>query len=350
MATGAVVRGGLLLLLLSLLTVAPVTAGLRLSPGFTAQVYVTGNGFGSGAGVGAGVPSSSTMVLDASGVLYLARTGRRYMTAGEVEDLGRLYRIPAGGGRFTPDTETNILHGPPLPNPQIALVRGGRDLFVTTYDRDRRVGVLYVLRDGHAELFAGGTPARGQAPLFVQPEGVAADRAGNLYVADREQNAIVKLDPSGRVLSPRWLVVTRPRTLAMDDGDYLWVGGDGTAQAPWQPGAGEILRVDPNGEPRVVLRGPMAAALAVGPGGRVFVADRHTPSVFVLAPDGTRTEFAEFTDNDAPRSIAFAPVTPATRRAGIAGDLFVITIPRGAWPVNEVIRISGPFAEVGAAR
>jgi hypothetical protein len=349
-ARGRVLRGGLLLVLLGALVATPATAGLKLPPGFTTHVYVTGQGFVSGSASGAGVPSSSTLGFDEGGALYLARTGRRYMTGGETEDLWRIYRLPPGGSRLTPDTERAFLHGPPLPNPQIAVVRGGREVFVTTYDRDRKVGVLYAVRDGRAEWFAGGTPARGQAPLFRQPEGVAGDRAGNLYVADREQGVIVKLDPAGRVLAPRWLEVTRPRALAIDDSDHLWVGSDGEAQAPWQQASGEIWRIGPDGERRVVLRGPIASALAIGPGGRAFVADRHNARVFVLDPDGTRAEFAQFTENDAPRGLAFAPVTPATRQAGIAGDLFVVTINRGVWPVNEVIRIAGPFGEVGVAR
>jgi hypothetical protein len=52
-----------------------------------------------------------------------------------------------------------------------------------------------------------------------------------------------------------------------------------------------------------------------------------------------------YTQGDAPRGLAFAPDTPATRRAGIAGNLFVATINLGAWPVNDVIRISGPLDE-----
>ncbi len=342
--------GGTMISLLAVLVASPVAAGIRLPAGFTAQVYVTGQGFVTGVVGGTGLPSSSTLGFDESGVLYLARTGRRYMSGGETEDLWRIYRLPPGVSRLTPDTERRFQHGPPLPNPQIAVIRGGRELFVTTYDRDRRVGVLYAMRDGRAEWFAGGTPARGEALLLRQPEGVAADRAGNLYVADRGQDVIVKLDPTGRVLAPRWVQVMRPRALAMDAEDHLWVGSDGEAQAPWQRGPGEIWRVGPDGEPRVVLRGPLASALAVGPGGRAFVADRHSAKVFVLDPDGTRVQFAEFTDNDAPRSLAFAPVTPATRRAGIAGDLFVVVINRGAWPVNEVIRISGPFEDFGPSR
>jgi hypothetical protein len=80
------------------------------------------------------------------------------------------------------------------------------------------------------------------------------------------------------------------------------------------------------------------------------VADRHEKQIFVLTPDGKRTAFASFTDGDAPRGLCFAPVTPETRRAGVAGDLFVVTIKAGAWPVNEVVRISGPFDDLGDGR
>ena len=45
------------------------------------------------------------------------------------------------------------------------------------------------------------------------------------------------------------------------------------------------------------------------------------------------------------RGLAFAPVTPETRRAGIAGDLFLVVVRRQMWTINEVVRISGPFDE-----
>jgi len=87
----------------------------------------------------------------------------------------------------------------------------------------------------------------------------------------------------------------------------------------------------------------VAAGMAVSPGGHLFVADRHETQLFVLGPSGERAPFARFTDGDFPRALAFAPVTAETQRAGIAGDLFVVIINRSAWPVNEVIRVSGPF-------
>jgi hypothetical protein len=334
----------LLALLALLLAPARAAADIVLPAGFTAQVYLTGEGFDSTTRGGRGVPSTSTLALDDAGALYLSRTGRRYV-GGEVEDVFPIYRVPVGGGRMTPSTEHRFFHGPPLPNPQVAAIRGGREILVTTFDRDRRIGVLYRLLDGEAMLFAGGTPAAGTPPLLRQPEGAAIDAAGNLYVADREQGVIVQLDAEGRVRDPRWVAVTRPRTLAAGEGGILWVASDGAAEAPWQRGPGEIIRVGPDRELRVVLRGPVPAGMTVGPGGFPFVADRHGAEVFILTADGRRLGFARFTDGDAPRSLAFAPDTPATRRAGFAGDLFVVTINRGAWPVNEVVRISGPFAE-----
>jgi hypothetical protein len=334
------------------LATVPARAEMRLPPGFRAHPYVSGEGFDTALARGTkGIPSSSTLAVDAEGVLYLARTGRRYM-GGEVEDVFPIYRIPAGGARLTPATESRFLFGPPLPNPQIAAIRDGRELFVTTFDRDRKVGVLYRLSTDVIELFAGGTPERGAPPLLQQPEGAAVDGRGQVYVADRAQNAVVQLDPGGRVLNPEFLRVVRPRLVAVGP-DGIWVGCDGAAEAPWQLGPGEIWRVAGDGPPAMVLRGPVATAMAVGPGGHLWVADRQGAQVFLLDAEGRRTPFGRFSDGDAPRSLAFVPVTPATRAAGIAGDLLVVVIRQGAWPVNEILRIAGPFddyAQPGAPR
>jgi hypothetical protein len=335
-----------LLALLLLLGPLEATAEMRLPSGFTAQVYVTGEGFDTVATRGVrGIPATSTLAFDQAGSLFLARTGRRYV-GGQVYDLWPIYRIPAGGAKLSPDVEGRFFYGPPLINPLIGAMRGGRELFVTTFDRERNVGALYRMVDGRAELFAGGTPERGTRPAFKQPEATGVDSAGNLYVADRAEDAVVRLNPEGRVLDRKFVAVTRPRLLAVDDRDHLWIGSDGGAEAPYQQGPGEIVRVSPQGVSEVVYRGPVVVAFGVGPGGTLFVADRHEKQIFALAPDGRRIEFASFTDGDVPRSLVFAPLTPETRRAGIAGDLFVIAIRNGTWPINEVLRISGPFDDL----
>jgi DNA-binding beta-propeller fold protein YncE len=270
--------------------------------------------------------------------------------SGEAEDLWPIFRIPVGGARVTPESESRFLYGPPLPNPQVSAAPGGREVVVTTFDRERRVGVVYLIRDGLAEFLAGGTPVRGLPALLKQPEGVASDAAGHVYVADRDRGVVVKLDGTGRVIDPSWVTVSRPRLLAFDSQGYLWVGGDGSAEAPWQRGTGEIWRVSPEGRPALVLRGPMPTGFALGPGGHLYVADRQGARIFVVTADGRTTPFATFTDNDAPRALGFAPVTPQTRRAGVAGDMFLITINRGAWPVNQVLRVTGPFEQLAGER
>jgi sugar lactone lactonase YvrE len=324
---------------------APAAADLTVRPGFAAEPYVTGQGFDqSGERGGRGIPAAGSLGFDATGLLYVARQGARFRS-GEVEDLSALWRFPVGGARLSPQTEPRFLLGPPLSNPYVGTVRGRGEVWITTYDRDRKLGALYRMVDGRPILFAGGTPPSGQPPLLRQPEGVAVDAAGDVYVADREQNAVVRLDPSGRVKNPQHLVVTRPRMLAFDGEGRLWIGGDGTAQSPIVDGAGEIWRASPDGELTRLLQGPLPAGIAPGPAGGLIVAQRRTGILFALAADGRKLDFATPHEGTFVRGVAFAPDTPETRRAGIAGDLFVIVVRRMAWPVNEVIRVSGPFAE-----
>jgi DNA-binding beta-propeller fold protein YncE len=170
---------------------------------------------------------------------------------------------------------------------------------------------------------------------------VALDPAGNLYVADRAQNVVVQLDPTGRLLDARWLTVTRPR-LIVSRGDRIWVSSDGDAEAPWQRGTGEIWTVGPDGR-HLALRGPIAYGMSASPDGHLFVADRQSARLLAVGGDGTWTEFASFSEGDAPRAVIFAPDNEVTRRAGIAGALFVILIRRGTFTLNEIVRVSGPF-------
>jgi hypothetical protein len=85
--------------------------------------------------------------------------------------------------------------------------------------------------------------------------------------------------------------------------------------------------------------------MAMRPGGSLFVVQRRTAQLFMLTADGRRVEFAAAKNGSFFRSLAFAPVTPETRKAGIAGDLFLVLVSRSMWMINEVVRISGPFDE-----
>jgi hypothetical protein len=341
---------GLLVLALGLaapLGLATPAAGgdIVLPPGFTARVYVTGEGFDRGREGARGVPVAVTLAFDASGTLYLARSGSRYGSGQSEELLTRIYRIPPGGARLTPATEGAHAYGPPLRNPEVGTLTAGGAMLLTTYDPDREIGVLYRMVDGRPALFAGGTPPAGRPAVFKQPEAVVVDPAGALYVADRARGVVVKLDAAGRVADPSYLALPRARMLALDESGHLWAAGDGTAAAPWQDGQGQIWRVGPDGAGRLVFEGSHPAAIAAAPGPALLVAQRHEKKLFLLTPDGRRLELASFPGDLMPRGLAFAPVTPETQRAGIAGDLFLVTFALRTWYLNEVVRISGPFAE-----
>ena len=328
-----------------LLLVTPAQGELRLPPGFTIDVYVTGQGFDSSGDRGVtGVPAVGTLGFDGAGTLYMSRTGARFRS-GDVEDLWAIYRVPAGGARVTPDTETRYLYGPPLPNPQIGAVPARGGVWVTTYDRDRRLGALYRLLDGKPILFAGGRPPAGSAPVLRQPEGVAVDAAGDVYVTDRDEGAIVHLDARGSVVNPRHATVLRPRVLTIDEAGALWVGADGTAETPFGSGEGEIARITPDGRKQSILQGPLPASFSMSPGGALFVAQRRTGQIFAVTPEGRRLDFGSTTDGSFLRALAFAPVTAETRKAGIAGHLFIVLVSRSVWLINEIVRVSGPFDE-----
>ena len=128
----------LLLLLLPL----PAAAEVRLPTGFTVQTYVTGEGFDTDATRGIrGIPATSTLTFDQAGSLYLARTGRRYVGA-KPTTSGRSIGSPPAARRLSPDVEGRYFYGPPLLNLQVGATRRGRELFVTTFDRERKVGAL----------------------------------------------------------------------------------------------------------------------------------------------------------------------------------------------------------------
>jgi hypothetical protein len=338
-------RRALTAVVLAGLLAGPAAADLGLPPGFTSEAYVSGHGFDTASDRGVrGFPGSGTLGIDPAGTLYVAKTGARFRS-GEVDDLGPIYRFPLGGARLGPDTEPRFFHGPPLRNPQVGAVRKAAEVFVTTYDRDRKIGAVYRMLDGRATLFAGGTPPRGTAPVFRHPEGITVDAAGRVYVADREQNAIVRLDPSGRVLEAEYLKVMRPRMLAMDEQGHLWIGSDGSAETPFQDGRGQILRAAPDGTLTTLLEGPLPAGIALTPGGALMVAQRRTGKLFFVTADGRRLDFGSPGDGTYLRGIAFAPITPETRRANIAGDLFLLVVSRSVWAINEVVRVTGPFDE-----
>jgi len=315
--------------------------GMRLPRGFTVTTYVTGTGFDPNRHQNArGIPAIVAFTFDREGTLYFARTANRLR---EIygRDAASIYRIPPGAAKITPQTEAHFLYGPPLLDPDEVAVNGKGEVFVSSSDRVKEYGSIFRLdSSGRATLFAGDSPASGEAPL-----GIAFDQAGNAYVIDVDLGVVVKLDANGRVLNPRFLTgIGRGRTLTFDPRGYLWIGSEGRHASPYQDGSGQIYRaLLPEGKISLVHTGPLPSGMSLSLGGNLWVAQRRSGKLFALTPEGRRIEFASFTGRSALRTLGFAPVNKETQRIGIAGDLFVMVFPMLDYPVREMIRISGPF-------
>ena len=336
--------------LLALFTTTAVAAGdgfdfkgMKLPPGFTATTYITAEGFDITPGKSApGLPAIVTINFDGQGNLYFARTANRLR---EIygSNSGAIYRIPVGPAKITTATEKKIRFGPPLSDPDEMGVNATGEVFVSTMDRRTQVGSVYKLSpSGRATLFAGGA---GAPQLLQDPEGIAFDAAGNVYVADDDLGRVVKLDPKGMVLNPKFISgAERFRTLTYDPRGFLWVGSDGLHSSAHVDGSGRIYRASlPDGKLKLLHSGPLASGMGLSPGGNLFSAQRRSGKIFALTPEGKYVGFATFGGQSALRTLAFPPDNAATRKAGIAGDLFVMVFPMLDYPVREIIRIRGPF-------
>ena len=138
---------------------------------------------------------------------------------------------------------------------------------------------------------------RGAAARFWEPTALAFDAQGNLYVADRGNDAIRKVSPSGDVT-----------TLAMCGWDHAGVAVD-----PWgivyfvESWESRVGRISPTGNcstlagtylgwstdgPGTSARFNKPVGVAVDPSGNVYVADRESHTVRKIAPEGMVTTLA----------------------------------------------------------
>jgi sugar lactone lactonase YvrE len=129
----------------------------------------------------------------------------------------------------------------------------------TIFVADTNEETIRRIKDGQVTTIAGAPKQRGSSDgngssaRFDNPQDLALDQEGNLFVVDRSNRTIRKLTPTGTVT-----------TVAGQPGAPQSVDGVGTA----------ARFIDP-------------VAVAVGPGGNLFVADHHT--VRKIAPDGMVT-------------------------------------------------------------
>ena len=234
----------------------------KISPSgaVTTFVGITGSiGYSDGAGTGARFNRPLGMSFDAQGNLYVAdsanNTIRKITPAGVVSTLA--------GSAFV--GSTGSIDGPAItarfnePN-GVAVDSGGNIYVGDTFNAT----VRKITPDGTVNTLAGSpgaqgsTDGQGDAALFFLPYGVITDAAGDVLVADAFNSTIRKVAPDGTVT-----------TLAGAAGVKGALDGTGSDAAFQQP-----------------------LSVAVDPSGNIFVADTANNLIRKVTSDGVVSTFA----------------------------------------------------------
>lgn len=221
----------------------------------------------------------------------VAVDGQGHVFVADEGDPGAIFRLTAQGEK------SPVATGQPLPR-QLALDARGL-LWFSHRPRpspiDPILGLSRISEEGRVQAVAF------RFPVFEMPCGLAFNRFGSLYVADRVKNAIyiVTISPHGEVhVRALPFAFVAPTGLAFSPQGDLFIACAGT---------GTIARITTDAVASVFARGIEApSALAFDKDGNLFVASETNGTIRQLSLDGkTSTLFARGLIR--PRGLAFGP-------------------------------------------
>jgi len=271
-----------------------VTCSSSLPPAslalFAGDMGSSGNVDGVGAAARFNGPSD--MATDSAGNIYAAdflnSTIRKITPAGAVTTLA------GTGGRGSAD---GIGTAASFFLPQGVATDGADNVYVS----DTHNNTIRKIAPGGLVTTLAGTPGgngsadgTGAAASFVFPQGMATDSAGNIYVADNENNAVRKITPAGVVTTFVGVAahLILPTSVATDSADNVYVasGGDYTIRkvtpaglVTTLAGSGAVGSTDGTG---IAASFNFPSGVAVDSTGNVYVADSGNPTIRKIAPDG----------------------------------------------------------------
>jgi sugar lactone lactonase YvrE len=249
------------------------------------------------------------LAVDAGGNVYVADSGndliRKISSAGVVTTLAG----KAGVAGSTNGTGTSAMFFAPAG----VAVDSSTNVYVADYGNHtiRKItpaGVVSTLA-GSAGVF-GSTNATGSSALFYEPEGVAVDASGNVYVADTANNMIRKVTSAGVVTTFAGstnsgstnaagtnALFNAPQAVSVDTSGNVYVADTGNNMIRKITSAGVVSMLaggtnfgsaDGSGA-SAQFWGPVSAALNSG---SIYVADYFNGTVRVVSPAGVVTTLA----------------------------------------------------------
>ncbi|HEX3817674.1 MAG TPA: hypothetical protein VHW03_05245 [Chthoniobacterales bacterium] len=170
-------------------------------------------------------------------------------------------------------TKTNITATVLTPTGEVA------DQLGNLYVADRLTNsIVKIDSDGNQTTVATG---------LNDPQDLALDASGNLYVANTGTNSVIKIGLNGQKTTVA-AGINDPQGLAIDPTDNLYVSS---------AGANAIVKVNPNGQKTTLVSAGLnsPAGLALDAQGNLLVADSGSNTIVKVAPDGSTSTVASGT-------------------------------------------------------
>jgi gliding motility-associated-like protein len=222
----------------------------KITPSGTVSVFA-GNGIGvvkDGQGTAASFKGPEGIATDANGNVYVADT---YGDAIRVITPGGLVTTIAGANGIEGDADGPVATAT-FNQPQGIVVDASGNIYISEY------GVSYIRKigtDGMVTTIAGNGTAgfadgKGRLAIFNNPQKLAVDAAGNVYVADFYNNRVRKVTPDGTVT-----------TIISNNADFqfMYIGGvavDALGNIYFSDtGNNRIMKYDKNGKYTVLSDG-----------------------------------------------------------------------------------------------
>lgn len=155
---------------------------------------------------------------------------------------------PADTGATSTDYRTIRRVGPPFHYPTNVALNAAGELYISDGYGNARVHKFSA--DGRL-LLSWGEPGSGPGQ-FNLPHGIAVDRDGVVYVADRENSRVQLFDADGKFLA-EWKDIARPCQVFLDRDDKVYVAEVGYRAGMW-PGTSAPSADAPGGRLSVFTR------------------------------------------------------------------------------------------------